>query len=590
MCTYVTNSTTAATPTVMTIGLQIGAGTMDTVSLGNAVANSGERYGYRLVRDMTSRFTSDWSGTSQTVTCRVNISSIATANHGFKLRITYDYDDTASTHIKTVRIPIESTRATLTTSAQTLGGATAIPALKNGYFPESSVTIRNAVVELYGNELSSAAVATLTMDYGGASSTACWLSTNTTINSDCFVHGMYDITAQALTAATALNATSTTTTGRFGNIGGWITVTYEFDPTSTTIFNSLFIGAFDTAGWMGGTTSTDADAWGRTIYIEEPGTITLMESAVILTMVDSGGFTCNVAIGAQANQAYTVSAGGVQCCNYTLCHRIDAGGQRGTAFATLARGVNSYLATVYSGTAQAGWNLAGCMILNYTSGLSAQGVGAHAQSRYLSILNTVGTTSLNNTSTAHAPAIPETDYWLVGACIELHAVTTALAAGAQAVQAERAAGEGEGLGWEPLFVGQYRSDNEAMTTIQWGASRRAWRRWPQDSELSDRMNIETARLFRIDTNPASGVALGLWYTYHTISYSISGTITNSAGGTVTINAHKSDTGEKIGSTTRSGNGSYTIPWWDNVANVYVEASEDSTHLGRSTDSTATGSP
>lgn len=589
MATFVVNATTASTPTAMTIGCQLGAGSMDTASLGNSVANSGERYGYRLVRDMTSRFTSDWSGTSMTVTCRINIGTSVTANHGFKISITYDYDDTATTHIKTVRIPIESTRASLTTSAQTLGGATAIPALKNGYFPEASVTIRNAVVELFGSELSSAAVATLTMDYGGASSTACWLSTNTTINSDCFVHAMYDITSQALTSATALNATSTTTTGRFNNIGGWILVTYEYAPgSSTTIYNSLLLGAFDTAGWMGGTTSGDADSWGRDIMIAEPGTITMKESAVMLTFIDSGAFTCNVAVGSQTNTAFTVSAGGVQCCNYSLVHRIDAGGAKGTAGMTLARGRNEYKATVYSGTSQAGWNLAGVLILNYTSDKSSQGVGAHAQSRLLHIMNTVGTTATINTSSSKAPAIPETDYWLVGACVELTATSLNSASGAQSVQAERGAGEGEGLGWETLYVGQYRADNECMTQFVCGAARRAWKRHPNDQD-SSRMDIETARSFRVDTNPASGVGLGLWYTYHSITFTVGGDIIDSDAGTVDIALHRSSDGELLDTTSRSGDGAFSFTWHDNTENVYVVSKDASGNGGRSTDGLATGS-
>lgn len=589
---YVVDATTAATPTAQTIGLQIGTGTMDTASLGNLVANSGERYGNRLMRNMTSRFTSDWSGTSQTVTCRINIGTAATANHAFKLIITYDYDDTASTHIKTIRIPIESTRASLTTSPQTLGGSTAIPDLKGSYLPEASVTVRNAVVELMGSELSSSAVATLLCNYGGDTDTACWLSTNTTINSDCFVHAMYDITGKALTSATALNVTSQTTTGRFNNLGGWITVTYEFSPsTSSTIYNSLLLGAFDTAGWVGGTASGDTDAWGRDIYIEEPGTITLKESGIFLTIIDSTGFTLNVLAGSQTNTAFTVSAGGVQCCNYSLMHRIDANGAKGAAGITLARGKNSYLAKVYSGTAQAGWNLSGCLILNYTSGKASAGVGVHAQTRFHHIQNTVGTTSTVNQTSATAPAIPETDHWLVGACIYLSAVSLNSAAGAQAVQAERQSGEGEGAGWEPLYVGSYRADNECMTQQVYGAARKAWMRWHTTSNGNDsdtnRMDLETSRAWRIDTNPASQVGLGLWYTYHAHTFSISGTISGSSGGTVNITAHRASDGEVIGTTSRSGNGSYSITWFDNTENVFVEARESGSLLGRSDNGTAT---
>jgi hypothetical protein len=595
-CTYVVNATTAATPTAQTIGLQIAAGTMDTASLGNLIANSGERYGNMLVRDLTSRFTSDWSGTSQTVTCRVNIGTAATANHGFRIRITYDYDDTASTHIKTIRIPIESTRANVNVTtlgtAITLGGATAIPALKNGYLPEASYNVRNAVVELYGTELASSATYTLHCTYGGASDTSCWLSTNTTINSDCLVHAQFDITAKALTAATALTVYSASTTGKYNNLGGWITVTYEFAPgSSTTIFNSLILGAFDTAGWIGGTATGDKDAWERTIYIEEPGTITLQESAIMLSLVDSGGLTLNVAVGSQTNTAFTVSAGGIQTGNYQLVHRIDAGGAKGTAGITLSRGPNQYIAYVYSGTANAGWNLAGVMILNYTSDLSSQGIGAHAQSRYLHILNSVGLTNLTNSSSAIAPAIPESNYWLVGACIELYAVSLNSASGAQAIQAERQSGEGEAAGWETLYVGQYRTDAEDLQWHLYGAARKAWKRHPRDTD-NDRMDIETARVFRVDTNPASQVGLGLWYTYHSITFTVSGNITGSNGGTVNLKLNKYGTAdvELLDYTSVTGDTSYSFTWYDNVDTLYVDAFEDGTHIGRSSNDVASGTP
>lgn len=75
-------------------------------------------------------------------------------------------------------------------------------------------------------------------------------------------------------------------------------------------------------------------------------------------------------------------------------------------------------------------------------------------------------------------------------------------------------------------------------------------------------------------------------TYHTITYSITGTISGSGGGTVNVAAYRTDTGEKIGSTSRSGNGSYTITWYDNTIDVFAEALEDAAHMGRSDDDVA----
>lgn len=581
-CIVRTNATTAASLTAPTIGLDIDGAGFDTANLGNPVANSGEAQAFEFVRDMTSYFVTNWTtGTSKTVTCRCNFTSIATANHAFRLIITYDYDDTQSTHIKTIYIPIETTRSTLTTSMQTIGGATAIPDFKNTYLPEASPVVRQVWVELWGNEVSSSATYTLVADYDSGTDHSMWLSTNTTINSSVWAHAIWDITAESLTTAAALRAFSSAITGKFDNIGGMVCCTYEFDPASTTtVHNSLILGAFDTSGWIGGTTSGDADAWGRIIKINEPATITLRESAICLSFIDSGGFTLNVSAGAQSPVAYAATAGGIQCGQYSMVHRIDAGGTAGSAGITLARGANSYLAKAYSGTANAGWNLAGFLILNYTSGKSSEGVGAHNQTRVKHVLNTTGTTTNTQTANSISIPIPESDYWLTGCCANMLLHSLNSANGAQSWNVERQNGEGEGSGWETIYVGQYRSDNESSNWNIWGASRKSWRRYPTDPD-TDRMDIEASRSHRIDMNPAGNVGALIWYTYHTMTWDVSGDITDSNGGTVNIAMHDYTSGDLLKTTSRVGNGSYSMTWYDDTATVYVTAYEDGTHLGRS---------
>jgi len=587
------NATTAANLTAPTIGLQLSGGgpPMDTANLGNPVAQSGEAESWCFVRDMTTYFSTNWSGTSMTATCRCSFTGVATANHGFMLVITYDYDDTSSTHIKTIRIPVESTRTLLTTSPQTIGGTTAIPALKGSYLPEASVTVRQAWVELWGDEACTASsAATLALNYGGDTNVNCWLQTNTTINSDCWVHCIYDVTAKALTSATALNGTSLTTTNRFGNMGGMIVCTYEFDPSSTsTVYNSLLLGGFDTAGWMGGTASGDQDAWGRQIRIEEPTTITLKESAMCITMQDSGGYTFYLSAGGQTPRSFTATAGNLQSTGFSAVQRIDAGGASGGAGITLARGLNSYVGYIRSGNADAGWNAAGFLILNYTSGKSSQGIGGHNHSCHKHILNSVGSTGYSNTSSSVAPAIPESDYWLTGCMAEMFITTDNSTNGACAWNAERKAGEGEADGWEAIYTGQYRSDNENMTQEIYGAARKSWKRYPSDPD-TDRMDLETARVHRIDTNPAANVGAGIWYTYHAIKFTYGGTISGSGGGTVNLYLFRDSDNEFLKSTSRSGNGAYSFDWYDNTQSLYVAAREDSTHLGRSESAVASGTP
>ena len=76
--------------------------------------------------------------------------------------------------------------------------------------------------------------------------------------------------------------------------------------------------------------------------------------------------------------------------------------------------------------------------------------------------------------------------------------------------------------------------------------------------------------------------------YHSISYTISGTVSGSSGGTVTIVAHSKLLEEKVGETSRVGNGTYSIIWYDNTSgDIVVEARESATLVGRSDDGAPT---
>ena len=73
-------------------------------------------------------------------------------------------------------------------------------------------------------------------------------------------------------------------------------------------------------------------------------------------------------------------------------------------------------------------------------------------------------------------------------------------------------------------------------------------------------------------------------TYHSMFYRISGNVTDSAGGTVDLEAYRASDGLFLGSTSRVGNGAYTIDVpVDDLC--YVEARETGSLLGRSDDDT-----
>lgn len=586
------DAATAANVTSWLIGIKLGAVAFSDATVTDTITNSGEAQAYIFSRDVTSYFTSNWSGTSMTCQVGIQLGTAATQNHSAKLKITYEYDDTQSTHVKTVRIPIESTRTLLTTSWQTVGGATAIPAITGGYLPEASVTVRQVWLELWGNERTGTTGDFICQARVNGGTARDWWDCEAALQSSRWGKGIVDITSEDLSAARSLECIANTTTSRMGAVGGLVCVTYEFAPaSSTTILNSLILGAYDSVGQCGETTSADADAWGRDIYIEEPATITMKESAVCLFGTDIQNYNLNVAVGSQGYTTYSVQeTTGVVCGQWSLVHRIDSGGTAGAGM-TLARGKNSYVIKLYSSTTLAAgtsWGVNGFLVLNYTSGKSSQGVGAHAHTCYHSVSDTAADTGVRIV-TATAPSIPETDYWLMGAVAYALVNTDNSTGQSITISAERKSGEAEGSGWEILYAGVSPADNENEILTVWGAARKAWKRHPGDKDTG-RMDIETSRRWKIDCQPVSWTSMGFWFTYHSILFTVAGDVTGSGGGTVNLYLHRASDGEMLESTSRSGNGAFSMNWHDNTENVYVDAYEDGTHMGRSANDVAAGSP
>jgi hypothetical protein len=273
--------------------------------------------------------------------------------------------------------------------------------------------------------------------------------------------------------------------------------------------------------------------------------------------------------------------------------RIDSGATGGAGM-TLTRGYNNIVIDWFStsGTAgNIGSNMAGVLFLNYTSDKHADGDGVHGHTICWLIkpYATGGLVQRVQAAATTTPNIPETSYWLMGLGYQIILLTSGTASGslAFAMQAEVQAAEAEGAGWRTIYAGLYASDAEIGPSLMWARARTEFKRYPNDTD-SSRLNVETARDYRFDVNVAAAAVwqARMFMTYHSISYSISGNVTGSSGGTVTIAAFRADTGEKIDSTTRVGNGSYTIPWYDNTTEVFAEARESGTLIGRSDNATA----
>jgi hypothetical protein len=575
-------SATGGTLTTKTLNLRLGAAAYTSIANTQTLTNSGENAAFWLSQNFTSHFVTNWTGTSMTCDFQLQINqttgtSLGMLNVCVELVITYEYDDASATHIKTVMIPLNAPVGSLTAAAVTYD---TIPALDT-YLPEASKVYRDIYIVIQGNTSinGTATNHTVTLNVGAAThTTGGFLAA---LASDCFIRYIWDLTSAypSTAAAQAFQMLASVAT-RMNHLQAYLVVTYEFNPaTSTSIMNSVML-PMEVDSPMGGPAATDAQRGERELFIQEPGTITTNRVAFFAFWQQAAAIAgLNMRIGTGAFVAYTDIAA-VLCGGNAAMIRNDA------AF-TLVRGRNELNFDCYrTDLTDFGWNVSGFWLVNYTSGKATQGVGAHNHSVEWSLQQhgtTVAATSWG--ISALAPVIPETKYYITALGTQLVVQTNATTGpGGVNVTVERLAAEG-GVKWEEAYTDISQHDSEVGVFLTYSQIKDLFDRWPGDPD-ANRMDLEVARRWGIYTPGTNGaatvwVSLNLVMTYHTITYTVAGNITNSAGGTVTINVCRANTGERVLSTSRVGNGAYNLPWYDNTENLYVEARESATLLGRS---------
>lgn len=591
-CTAVDNVTTAASNSGIVMGISLGAVGRNDTTVTQTIANSGENQGFIFIRDVTSYFTTNWTGTSMACGARLTVNGISTNNATAKLVITYQYDDTAATtRVKTVKIPMDGNNGNITATLANMGGlANQYPNLDT-FLPESSKVYRDIFFETYGHTNAGSDVngVILNLRFDGATTLASAIYEDALI-SDRWFKRIDKLLGSVTTNATHnVEASVDNTASNFPCLSGVLIVTYEYDHSaSTTIINSLQLPVLDEAGLIGGTATADESRYQRTISIQEPGTITLVQSGIMGTYIDSGVVTLNLAVGSQADRTYT-QPGSQRCGGLTIMRRIDSGSVGGVAGLTLARGENTFTVDFYTTSATAGnigTNFSAMLFLNYTSGKATAGDGVHNHTTvWVARPNSTGNLVHRLAFTpSTVPIIPETDYWLTNSGFEIYLMTSGTGAAALglAFLAEINTGESYGAGWLDIYSSMYATDSEVGPSVIFTRSRSLFKRWPNDPDTS-RLDIETSRSFRFDCNVNSST---LWQTkqyvtYHSITQPISGTISGSAGGTVQIRAFRTDTDEEVGATSRTGNGSYSMTWVEDTVPVYVVAYETSSLKGTS---------
>lgn len=529
--------------------------------------------------NLTSHFQTNWTGTSMTFDSQVLLDGTATAiawtNVCVTLQVTYEYDDTSTTQIKTVWIPLDAPVGAFATTKPGAANAT-IPNLSTE-LPEASKVFRSTHIVVQGNTATAGATtdATITMQLDATAAHTTGIFEGAA-SSDLWYRYVWDCSAVLNTSA-SMGFFIWGSVARFNHSQAWLVVTYEFNAsTSTQIFNSIML-PMDISSPMGGTTSSDYQRGSRDFFIQEPGTITRKQIAFYSFWEQAAAIAgLNMRVGTGSFVAYTDTAA-------VTGGSVGAMTRNDTAF-TLARGRNSINFDIYrTDTADFGWGLCGFWIINYTSDKPTQGAGAANHTVFWNLGSSFdGAAASTRIYTATAPIIPETEYYItaIGNQYRYVSNTTSTPAGIS-VDFEKTSGEGN-VAWINSYADPIHTDPETGLRHAYSQVKDAFQRWPNDPQ-PDRLNVETSRRWRTSHGNAAVAfeQLDLMITYHTITYTVTGNVTGSGGGTVTLTLERDATGEEVATTSRVGNGSFSMTWYDNTENVYVSAREDSTHLGRS---------
>lgn len=580
---------TGGTVTEHRLGLRLGAAAYTTVSETDDIANSGENMsGVMGPYDFTSHFTTNWTGTSMTCDAQVYIdfstgTTLVARNITVKLYVTYTYDDnpaTNATQIKTVRIPLESLVGALSTTANSNIGSSQIPAL-NTFLAEQSVTIRDYFFEIEGNVANNNTTTDFTISANVDAGTAkTFAVTEAALGSDTFLRLLWKPSSVPSTASTH-NFQMWSTTARYNMAAVDLVVTYEFN-ASTTVSNGRMnvsiVLPIEIASPLGYNVSADASRFIRSIMCAESNP-TLLHSAFRINFNAATSVAgLSFRAGAQSYRAYTHVAN-IVAGAFCLQQRIDSGGAQGAGF-TLAHGFNEIVIDGYStDTTDDVTNIGGTITLNYQCDVPSQGLGAAAHTvRKVLLAWDAALTDLvriNNWSFS----IPPANYWIVGAGFLFHQWSSASMAVTLDVQAN--SGEGKGAGYYDIYADAMQSDAERAYTPVWMRGRDVFKRFPTDVD-PDRLNIETARDYRLFTSTTTGNGLIAAITYHSITRTFSGTVSGYAdadGAGLTVLIFRTDTMELIGEVTTTAGGAYTFTWYDDTVGLLPVCVEDSTHHG-----------
>lgn len=557
---------------------------------------------YAWLHDFTSYFNTNFgSGTSQT--CQVGF-SVSTQNiHALtaKIYITYEFEDSTSpTRTKTVRIPIESPTTSLTATLAEIG-TNQVPLLDT-FLPEAGKTIRYIWYEVAANDhrgdISTDFALELSLDAEAGVSFGTWEMGQ---EASRWIEVAWVRNDQTTNATHAFKA-RTTTASRMNNLNAWLCVTYEYDEASTTtvlsslrmIMPQLFLR----------TTASDTLANGYRsefrFVVEEPGPVTLLQSAVFLAFRSMNYTTLNLLARVGGQSARTYNAVSTTSSNfsggqYGFTHRLDSGGAQGSGL-SLARGENAIKFDVYqSGSETSSTPFGGHAIalINYTAAKHEFGSDAHSHTVHQLAFNTAISPSTMTMRTASIKwPIPENLFWMHAAGAQVTVWTNQEMTPTIGLHTQWAPDETQEAGWSLLVQWDQGYGNQNVLFQPMNDFTHLVAKHPHDP-TPRRMNPRKTRRYRIGETKVLGQDLiydaQLWLSYNALPTALERAVTPAAV-SVPVSIHRSDTTEVQYSTASMSSGAFIVPCYTTSMTSFAQGYRSGVSAGRSFDFTPSGFP
>lgn len=576
-------SATGGTIGTRTIALSVNGAGATSISNTNSITHTGENYTLEMSADFTAQFVTNFTSTSHTIDGSVLFNqstgtTLGMANVLVELYILYEFDIASTTRIKTVWIPLNAPVGAMASSKPGTATAT-IPALDTE-LPEASKSYKQIRIYAYGTSCN-VSISDLVFNMQVDTLTAFSATLEQALASDRAYK--YVMNADSLfTTNSTHNFYLWGTAGTGGHHAkSWMMVTYTYDEASTTsVYNSVMV-PFQSREINGYTTSSDYLRVYVDYSIVEPGTITTKAIAAMLTYSRQAIITgWNMRLGTGSFVTYT-DAGAVSGNSSHAMIRNDSAN-------TLTRGTNTFNIDIYGSAAPPTvmTNISGYIIVNYTSSKSTLGSWAHSKNVFYT-LGTPGTAAATQHIVSLSPtalSIPDTSYYIQKAVcnIEMISDNTPLTAPTAGMSVEETTSDARGIHtWRTLDSASHLIDGENQGTLFSNADGSSvFRRFSGDSFDNKRIDIGGTRIWRVNTLGLTTFTTAILnLVYHSMSFQVQGTISNSAGGTVNIYLHRASTGEVLRSTSRSGNGTFSIDWYDDTESLFIRAVESSTKKG-----------